>query len=257
MSTFGTRLEDVRGYYRLTKTVYAEKLDVARQTVYDWAELEEYNPKAVDAVLTAFPEVSRRWLETGEGSMLENNGQARDPKTPYLAVPPDEDFVEVPVFGEVSAGPGQAPQLEPMRYERMAATEFAHTFRQAPPRSGRTLRLGLFVVRGSSAAPTYFAGEYVPVELLPKGNQRFDADCVYVFRWNGDLMLKRLRRLEDKRIEAASLNPSLRPFLFTPTEDNFEVIGRVIEPEKQQLYAVLVARALDLQKSVNKVIRSE
>lgn len=101
---------------------------------------------------------------------------------------------------------------------------------------------------GDSAAPVYFDRERVPVEMLPEPTQHFRNDTVYVFYLEeedggGDFMLKRLRRMPGGKVEAESLNPGLKPFIFSPTSaHDFAVVAIAREPTKQQLYASLIGR---------------
>ncbi|GIV82238.1 MAG: hypothetical protein KatS3mg051_1592 [Anaerolineae bacterium] len=157
-----------------------------------------------------------------------------------------EDLVSVPVYGDASAGPGRTVHAEPLRYRQVTRDQYFHDFQQAP--DGR--RFAYWRVVGDSAVPIYFDQEEVPVEVLPPGTQQFKNDTVYVFRWMDDVMIKRLRRRPDGTIQAFSLNPGIPVYEFRPAEHDFEVLGRVIGPPKQQLYAALVARAFEIQREV-------
>jgi len=57
-------------------------------------------------------------------------------------------------------------------------------------------------------------------------------------------MVKRLRSLGDDQIRAESLNPAIDNRILEINDDNFEIVGRVIDNEKQQLYTSLVGRFL-------------
>lgn len=192
--------------------------------------------------------VSSAWWKRGEGPMT-GSGAVAVPTVgsddEALDASGDEpETVRVPEYGEVGAGPGRIP-LEVVSYREITVREFVMDFGQRPPPSGVVTGRGYFTVVGDSAAPIYFDRERVPVEELPDPTQRFRQDTVYVFRWEGDLMLKRLRKLEGGRIRAYSLNPSIDPFHFRPEgEHDFAVVAIAREPQKQQLYAVLVGRFL-------------
>jgi phage repressor protein C with HTH and peptisase S24 domain len=101
-----------------------------------------------------------------------------------------------------------------------------------------------FEVVGDSAVPVYYDGEDVPVEVKGR-TQEFEQDTVYVFRYQKkDVMIKRLRRLDDDRIRAQSLNPGIDDQILYHHEHDFAILGRVIDNKKQQLYTSLVNRFL-------------
>lgn len=186
----------------------------------------------------------------------EEHGEASEDRKELMIPSDGSRRIRVPVFGSASAGPGRSPLNEMVEYyEEMAVSEFVLTFRRPPPSNGHN-GIGFFKIVGSSAAPVYFDGELVPVELLPPGTQEFIPDTVYVFRWDGQVMLKRLRKIAGGQVEAQSLNPGLSAFVFQPSDEyGFAVLARVIEPEKQQLYAALVGRMFSIQKATRDVIR--
>ena len=240
------------GYAGLDETALASQVEVHPKTVSRY--LDRQDPPKRSSNITALANalgVSRLWLETGRGQMLSEVS----PPSPALPAETegdstsdltgaDTETVRVPEYGEVGAGPGRVP-LEVVSYREITVREFVVDFGQRPPPSGIVTGRGYFTVVGDSAAPIYFDRERVPVEELPDPTQRFRQDTVYVFRWEGDLMLKRLRKLEGGRIRAYSLNPSIEPFHFRPEgEHDFAVVAIAREPQKQQLYAVLVGRFL-------------
>jgi len=146
-------------------------------------------------------------------------------------------------YGPASAENEKARTLNPRGIVDMAEGEYRARFGHREPDA-----VGLFEVVGDSAAPVYFEGEDVPVEV--KGEtQEFVEDAIYVFRYEQDVMLKRLRtekyeKGEAKRIRAESLNPGVDDRILKPNSQNFEVLGRVIDNQKQQLYTSLVGRFL-------------
>jgi phage repressor protein C with HTH and peptisase S24 domain len=146
-------------------------------------------------------------------------------------------------YGPASAENEKARTLNPRGIVDMAEGEYRARFGHREPDA-----VGLFEVVGDSAAPVYFEGEDVPVEV--KGDtQEFVEDAIYVFRYEQDVMLKRLRtekyeKGEAKRIRAESLNPGVDDRILKPNSQNFEVLGRVIDNQKQQLYTSLVGRFL-------------
>ena len=102
---------------------------------------------------------------------------------------------------------------------------------------------GYWLVRGDSAAPIFFEGEEVPVRKIGP-TQEFEPEGVYIFRWNGDLYLKRLFRT-DEGVYAQSLNPAVRDMRFRPGNGHdFAVLAKVRSSMKQQLLVSLLGDKL-------------
>lgn len=161
-------------------------------------------------------------------------------------------YVEVPVYGDASAGPGRIIRGEPTRYRSVSREEYFYDFQHAPNGGN----FAYFRIKGDSAVPVYFDGEEVPVEVIPPGTQSFINDTTYIFRWREEAMIKRIRRLPDNTIHAFSLNPAVPVFEFKPIDEHeFEVLGRVIGGQKQQLYAAMVGRMFAIQQQVWDVIK--
>jgi len=168
--------------------------------------------EAIDAALSA---------EEPEGSARQND------------ILPQEG-VEVRHLGPVSAGAGRV--FEDVTRVTLSRREFVQRFGSLRPEE-----VGLFEVDGDSAAPLYYSGEDVGVYVLGD-TQDFQSDHVYVFRWGRDIFLKRLRRVEDGVVQAKSLNPAIEDLRFAPHEGDFEILGKVVDNQKQQLYGALVGR---------------
>lgn len=151
-----------------------------------------------------------------------------------LAEKDDTGKRQVTHYGPASAGDGRT--LQPTGEVELTEGEYRARFG-----ARSTDRVGLFKIEGDSAAPIYFDGEQIPVEM--KGEtQDFREDTVYVFRYRNDIMVKRLRTLQDGCVRAESLNPGIDDRVLHPDGDNFEIVGRVIDNAKQQLYTSMVGR---------------
>ena len=145
--------------------------------------------------------------------------------------------VEVPRYGLVSAGPGAAPDIEPVENIITDGKEYRRLFGYR-----KVKRVGFFEVRGDSASPYYMDGERVPVEIVGP-TQEFDDERIYVFRWRDDLRLKRLVKMDDHRVRMVSLNTGISPRLIEPYGDHdFVIWGEVLLPPKQEWFNSLVNR---------------
>ena len=225
------RLKLVLDHQKMSREQLAELCDVSMPTVSRWLNGKS-NPyrKYLHLIADATP-FRLEWLESGEGPPKDELGELE------LDVGEDREpqMVTVRHFGDVSAGPGRV-NLEAVSHEVMPRTQYHILFG-----SRRPGRVGLFRVRGDSAAPTYFDGEDVPVEIQ-QDVSRFRDDGVYVYRYRDDRQLKRLRRLEGGTVRARSLNPGIDDQTLKPTENEFQVLAEVIQTSKQQLYSSMIGR---------------
>lgn len=247
MSTHSLRM--ARQQKRMTLQEVADALGVSRQSVWAWEHgksvpsgehavaLSRLLDLSVDAILSV--DAARG---TARPLALRQNPAAYAP-----GMVKETEMVKVPFFGGVGAGnpvvPAEAGDMVLVSHET-----YISDFGEAPLlRDGRWYPhpvFGYFQIEGDSAAPVYFDGERLPVRLMDDGE--LTNDLLYVFRWDGMLLLKRLRRLPRGFVEATSLNPSVEPFRFHPGEDPeaFRLIALARASHKQQLYAALVGRFL-------------
>jgi phage repressor protein C with HTH and peptisase S24 domain len=223
-----------------------------------FAEAIDMDPSRISRALNKDHVSDRRLapIERAIAKLQSGQGDGDSGEVPAATLSPSApreaggvDVVRVPVFADAGAGPGRLPQKQSggaKRYVTVSLTEFVQHFRTRPTDEEDLRRFGYFEVTGRSAAPFYFDGELVPVELLDEPTQDFRNDTLYVYRWRGHLYMKVLRRAEDgETIRAVSLNRSIEPYEFTPQNGHdFAVVARVIETEKQQLYDTLVHRFL-------------
>ena len=234
-------------------------LSVSRSTVYRWLSggTKPYR-KYLDGIAD-LTHADPRWLQTGQGKAPGETSDRQMGQPDELAAESDDvasvlqSIVAVPFFGRVGAGHPRLPLLR-IGEVRVSSSEYALDFGSPPRASGSAYeahpRFGYFTVDGDSAAPAFFDGDRLPVEVLDgsngMGGDSFVNDLLYVFRWNGMLQLKRLRRLPGGMVQATSLNPAIEPFYFNPIEDaeEFDVVAVARVNPKQQLYQSLLGRFL-------------
>lgn len=265
--TLGDRLRYMMDEEGLGIAEIQEICEVSTKTVYRWLK-NEATP--YDKALTRLSLVTgwkMDWLKSGNGFIWESwhytgvwreriRGKASHETSRHTENLGERssEKIRVPIYEGAGAGQGLLAHDDPDDYQELTISEYSRVFQRAPGQDG----VAYFRVTGDSAAPIYFDNELVPVEVLAPGTQQFVNDTVYVFRWRGSVMLKRLRLLADGRVRATSLNPSVDPFYFKPeNEHDFAVLGRVIGCQKQQLYTALVSRAFAIQKQVKEVNMEE
>ena len=232
-----------------TQEIAAQKAGLPKRTYESYERGEIGNPAMdkVRAIANAL-DLAIADLQPGQG----DGGKREAPPVMREAPARYGGYYRVPVYGEAAAetrGTCRAIE-EPFGYRDLTAEEYTRTFQRPPPRNGEEA-VGYFRIVGDSASPIYLDGEDVPVELVPREQrQQFKDETVYVFRWREDLYVKRLQKLEGGAIRAYSLNPDIEVREFKPADDNeFEILGRVLNHPKQQLYAAFVGRTLGIRGS--------
>ena len=259
---FGDRVREAMVRASMDETALAHHSGLSLKTISRYLDRRDAPNRGTN--VTAIAEalgVNSQWLEKGEGEMGQAASGNADPPAPTWENAEPEtrpDLVKVAEYGEVGAGPGRVP-LEVLSFRIVTRAEFVADFGSEPPESTQGIPkstvLGYFTVAGDSAAPVFFDRERVPVEVLDEPTQFFRNDVIYAFRWEGDLMLKRLRLLGRKKrtengreveymeVEAESLNPSVKPQTYRVTEgDDFAVVAVARVSQKQQLYTALVGK---------------
>lgn len=249
------RLRTAMGARGLTRTSLARAAGINRKTFERWFKgaTPTAQPETLYRVARAL-DVPYEWLLRGTGTpdflsgrvyevagdggyvtasslkaRMRRQLRLREPEEPA-----EEEFIRVPVFGTASAGPGRVPTEHPVYYRHVTLQEHLRDFGAPPSR-----RWCYWIVEGDSAAPVFFDGELIAVELLDPGAP-LRRDEVYVFRLGEEVLLKRIRVEDDGTFVLVSLNPSIPPQRVRPAEGEFQLIGRVIQPAKQQLYTAMI-----------------
>lgn len=183
----------------LTPSVFAKKLGEKRpQRIYDiqTGKTKKLSPEIADKIISAFPDISRTWLLTGEGNML-NEGAA----TP---TPPSDDKVTTVPLLPISAQGGTLNDfvmaVKGLDCEKIISpigkVDFAIT------------------VSGDSMAPEYPSGSQV---LIKKINERafIDWGRTYVLDTCNGTVIKKLMPSDSGDsavVKCVSINPAYPPF---------------------------------------------
>ncbi len=159
--------------------------------------------------------VSREWIMTGEGEMLESD----QPKNESIAPGINSQMIKAPIMSvKASAGTGRE------QYEVVTTGELLidrMLFKVLP----NLKNIRAIEVEGDSMYPTLKEGDYVVIEE----NMHFSGDGIYVLQYDGVLLVKRLQADIDG-IEILSDNQSYKTRKFDPNEDQqlFHIMGKVI-----------------------------
>ena len=249
---FAQIIESSKAQSGLSWKSFADRLGLTTETLRLYRNGSQAPPPTKYEELAANLGVSKRDLVVAL-SGDRSRDEAAIPHDDFAGPGDDPDaVVAVPQYGHVGAGDGRVP---PKRVGTLHVTlaEYAHDFAEPPRRVSSELgdryapgnRFGYFIIDGDSAAPVFFDRERVPVQLLDP-ERTFANDLLYVFRWQGEYQIKRLRLRPDGTVRASSLNPSIDPFEFkVADEEDFAVVALARVSQKQQLYTALVGRLFD------------
>lgn len=197
----GDRLAQVRG--QLTQEAFAKSLGISLRT-YIRYESEERLPDAeLVAKVGEVYGVDMAWLITGKRA-----------ERPGYSLLPRYDI-------SASAGPGSFLDLEPEPEVIAVDVEWLRQELRVSPE-----QVSMIDVRGDSMEPTIHDGDVILV------NSRVEQirDGIYVLRFDGLLMVKRLQRQPGSWVRVTSDNSAYEPFSVNLQDEStdFAVLGKVI-----------------------------
>ena len=153
--------------------------------------------------------INLHWLLIGDGEM-------------HSDVPERKDFVYVPRY-DVQASAGYGTLIESEQIVDHLA------FKKDWLESDLSVDVGdlaLITVDGDSMEPTLFHGDLI---LLDLRENRVSKDGIYVVRFDGVLMAKRLQRVHNSTLHVISDNQSYRSFSVQHEEMNqLQIVGKVV-----------------------------
>ncbi len=209
---------------KLTQADIAKAIGVSKVSVSQW-EKGDTSPKGENLyALAKVLKCDASWLLTGQGSpMPATNEHVHDQHAKYSAADPSgEHLVALDFYDiEVSAGHGalviQEEQSDCITFSRKFLEELIGV---------NTKNVFLMPVRGDSMHPTLKNQAIVMVNKITE----FAGDGVYVFRYDGQLMVKRLQ-FSKTGLTVVSDNSSYKEWELTRDElstEDFEIIGEVV-----------------------------
>ena len=241
----GQRLRTAREKAGMTRddVVSISEVNISRTTLQNWES--GYREASVEAIarLAAIYKINPRDILFGKEEKAEqaqDSGHAlvREPAAPYdidtEAAPRRQDdektraiaskeYALVPLY-EVRARADHETEAEkeqtaPLIFER----RWIHRELRAQPSD-----LWLIHVDGESMEPTLRHGDLILIdrrkaEVVPR-------DGIYVLRMEESLLVKRLQRLPEHKVNASSDNPAYGSFVLSLDVQNedFAIIGRVV-----------------------------
>lgn len=105
--TLGMRIKKVVQHTGLSTPKFAERIEVQKQTVFNWIRGKNLSLENIIKILRHYPEINAKWLLIEEGSMLEsslpsskeNEDIAKEPGMEYRKKPITKEDLEV-IFNE-------------------------------------------------------------------------------------------------------------------------------------------------------------
>ncbi|MDR5655488.1 XRE family transcriptional regulator [Ruixingdingia sedimenti] len=196
--------------------------DISRRTLSDWAN-DKTEPRASSiAEICHATGASIEWLLSGEGVMFDASSTGT-PRAPTAGV---DDFdqpgmLTIPRYDEVrpSAGPGamatsEAPTTR-VAFER-------HWLADIGVRADAAM---ILPAQGDSMEPTIMNGSPM---LVDTSKTEIQNGYIYVIAVENDLLVKRVRRRLDGKIDLISDNPAYGPETLDAADlQQLRVIGRV------------------------------
>jgi phage repressor protein C with HTH and peptisase S24 domain len=178
---------------------------------------------------------STDWLATGEESAMQfpfstedvikackNRDSVRAAKKFSRTGDLNSDFVLVPRYEvAASAGGGAMVHSEQIVDHLAFRSEWVRNALNVSVQA-----LALISVKGDSMEPTLSNGDLI---LVDTGTNKVEDNAIYVLRYNGSLMVKRVQRRRDGSVIIKSDNKIYDPEVVTATEVNdLHVVGRVV-----------------------------
>lgn len=184
----------------LTKTStnpeLARVLGLSPKTIYTWKERNKIPEKI--------------FLQAQQIS--QNGGQSTPPK----------GYISLDIYEQsVSAGSGQLVVSEEKSSDIVFSESFIHN-----EIGVNATNIFLMPVKGDSMYPTLRNGALIMVNKV----EQFTGDSIYVFRYDGQLMVKRLQ-FSKEGLTVVSDNDTYKEWSLTKSEidsNDFEIIGEVV-----------------------------
>lgn len=221
-SELSDRIRAARKRAKLTQRQLAEGCDVDRAAVSQWeAKSPDKRTRPTWANLqrlALFADVPYAWLVDDNSDVTPPEGEPFNPLPPEQYVPPREPldkklasiangeirdgYVRFPLL-EGFAGMGRGDYIgdypEVVDFIEVTLEWVSQKLRGVPIESIRVI-----TGRGDSMRGQYNDGDLVFVDSRIRS---FNADSAYVYRWNGQVQIKRLQLIGGGRVRILSKNP--------------------------------------------------
>ena len=199
-------------YFLTTDAQIAERLGVNRSYVSELTNKKRnLTPRFVDKIVYSFPEVSKDWLLTGEGSML----LAKEPKGNATMVDPSEiNWISVPVV------PYRAMAGSTGWYEDVFAEDWEERRTVMAPQGANPSDYVIFTVTGDSMLPNLADGDeilskHVPFDYYKENRLHIYNHSIWIIATMREgILIKNITAhdVEQRNITCHSYNPMYTDF---------------------------------------------
>lgn len=167
-------------------------------------------------------EVNLEWLATGQGQKTAAELDTAAIPAEVLARLKSPECAFIPLYDvRAAAGPGRVADSEEIVDLLVVNRTWLRGQVGADP-----AQLAYLYVEGDSMEPLLRPGEMI---LMDRGAANVPVDGVYVVRFDGHLMVKRIQREPGNVLTLSSVNPAYKPITLDPGDGrDLAVIGRVV-----------------------------
>lgn len=199
---------------------WASRNGISKSTLHNVLN-KEGNPRA-DQLLKMSKATGRpiEWLLTGDGPMKRDEAEVIGEYTTGKDL--GDEFVLVPRYEvAASAGGGAMVHSEQIVDHLAFRSEWVRNALDVSVQA-----LALISVKGDSMEPTLSNGDLI---LVDTGTNKVEDNAIYVLRYNGSLMVKRIQRKITGTLIIKSDNVVYEPETVTgEAVNNLHVVGRVV-----------------------------
>lgn len=216
-NNISARFIEVRKEFGFTdQKEFAEKIGIKWRTLQTYEQgTVKKTPYGYIELLNKHFNVSKEWVLTGQGEMLDSDQKSETFDTQY----DETKMISAPIMSvKASAGNGRE-QHEVITTGELLIDRML--FKVLP----NLKNIRAIEVEGDSMYPTLKEGDYVIIEE----NSHFSGDGIYVLQWDSVLLVKRLQAGAGK-IDIISDNQRYAVNTFDPMDDqrSFHIVGKVI-----------------------------
>ncbi|MDA8123487.1 MAG: helix-turn-helix transcriptional regulator [Deltaproteobacteria bacterium] len=174
------------------------------------------------AAIAKAGEVDLKWLATGEGPKTTAQSSLAAIPSSALVRLSSSDYAFIPLYDvRAAAGPGAPVESEEIVDLLVINRTWIRQQIGADPAG-----LSFLYIEGDSMEPLLRPGEMI---LMDRGAANVPVDGIYVIRFDGHLMVKRIQREPGNVLTCSSVNPAYRPITMDPGDGrDLAVIGRVV-----------------------------
>lgn len=233
----GTRIDSLLEVLNISQLEFAKRLNVTSGAVTNWKK-RQLGINVINKIVDAFPQISREWLMTGEGSPLKVNQIVNNAFTPtgdkkhdailerlsqttYKASNKNNGIPLIPTSAMAGALGGDSITINQWDVEDFYVIP-------AFKKSDFCIR-----VDGDSMQPKYLRGDILACTRVPLSNLWFQWGKIYIIDTRQGVLVKHVEKGSDNdHIKLVSDNPDYKPFEI-PTSELFglAIVNGVIRVE--------------------------